>query len=71
MKYLVIVESPSKIKTISKYLGGGYKITSSKGHIRDLATTGKYRLGVDTENGRKWTFSDEWRCRSTPFPAIL
>jgi len=50
MKYLVIVESPSKIKTISKYLGGGYKITSSRGHIRDLSTTGKYGLGVDIEN---------------------
>ncbi len=50
MKYLVIVESPSKIKTISKYLGGGYKITSSRGHVRDLATTGKYGLGIDIEN---------------------
>ncbi|HOP65750.1 MAG TPA: type I DNA topoisomerase, partial [Bacilli bacterium] len=50
MKYLVIVESPSKTKTISKYLGNNYKITSSKGHIRDLATTGKYGLGVDIEN---------------------
>ncbi len=53
MKYLVIVESPSKTKTISKYLGNNYKITSSKGHIRDLATTGKYGLGVDIENDFK------------------
>ena len=42
MKNLVIVESPSKSKTIEKYLGKDYKVTSSKGHIRDLATSGKY-----------------------------
>lgn len=47
---LVIVESPSKSKTIEKYLGKDYKVVSSKGHIRDLATTGKYGLGVDIEN---------------------
>jgi len=50
-KHLVIVESPSKSKTIEKYLGKDYKVVSSKGHIRDLATTGKYGLGVDVENG--------------------
>lgn len=49
-KKLVIVESPSKSKTIGKYLGKGYTVTSSKGHIRDLATTGKGGLGVDIEN---------------------
>ena len=49
-KKLVIVESPSKSKTIEKYLGADYKVVSSKGHIRDLATTGKYGLGVDVEN---------------------
>ena len=47
---LVIVESPSKTKPIEKYLGSGYKVMSSKGHVRDLATTGKYGLGVDIEN---------------------
>ena len=47
---LVIVESPSKTKTISKYLGSKYKVVSSKGHIRDLATSGKFGLGVDVEN---------------------
>lgn len=51
MKNLVIVESPSKSKTIEKYLGNEYKVVSSKGHIRDLATTGKYGLGVDIEEG--------------------
>ena len=52
-KNLVIVESPSKSKTIEKYLGGDFKVVSSKGHIRDLATTGTYGLGVDIENGFK------------------
>ena len=50
MKNLVIGESPSKSKTIEKYLGKGYKVVSSKGHIRDLATKGKYGLGVDIED---------------------
>ena len=43
---LVIVESPAKAKTIQKYLGTGYKVTSSYGHIRDLP---KSKLGVDTK----------------------
>ena len=51
MSSLVIVESPSKSKTIGKYLGKDYVVTSSKGHIRDLATSGKGGLGVDVENG--------------------
>ncbi len=51
MKNLVIVESPSKSHTIEKYLGSDYKVLSSKGHIRDLATTGKGGLGVDIDNG--------------------
>ena len=50
MKNLVIVESPSKSKTIEKYLGHDYKVLSSKGHIRDLATNLKYGLGVDLED---------------------
>lgn len=50
---LVIVESPAKSKTIEKYLGNDYKVLSSKGHIRDLATTGKYGLGVDLEQDFK------------------
>ena len=52
-KNLVIVESPAKSKTIEKYLGSDYKVLSSKGHIRDLATTGKFGLGVDIEDGFK------------------
>ena len=53
IKNIVIVESPAKSKTIEKYLAGDYKVVSSKGHIRDLATTGKYGLGVDLENDFK------------------
>ena len=52
-KKLVIVESPSKSKTIEKYLGGGYKVVSSLGHIRDLSTSGKFGLGVDIDNNFK------------------
>ena len=47
-KELVIVESPSKAKTIEKYLGGSYKVKASMGHLRDLP---KSKLGVDLEHG--------------------
>lgn len=46
-KYLVIVESPAKAKTIKKYLGANYKIKASMGHIRDLP---KSQIGVDIKN---------------------
>ena len=46
-KNLVIVESPSKAKTIEKYLGRSYKVVASLGHIRDLP---KSKMGVDIEN---------------------
>ncbi len=46
-KSLVVVESPAKAKTINKYLGSGYKVIASKGHVRDLPQKG---LGVDVEN---------------------
>lgn len=49
-KKLVIVESPSKSKTIEKYLGEDYKVVSSLGHIRDLSTSGKFGFGVDIED---------------------
>ena len=49
-KKLVIVESPSKSKTIEKYLGSDYKVVSSLGHIRDLSTSGKFGFGVDLDN---------------------
>lgn len=44
---LVIVESPAKARTISKFLGRGYKVEASQGHVRDLP---KSQIGVDTEN---------------------
>jgi len=53
IKNIVIVESPSKSKTIEKYLGNKYKVVSSKGHIRDLSTSGKYGFGVDIDNNFK------------------
>ena len=53
---LVIVESPAKSKTIEKFLGNDYKVVSSVGHIRDLATTGKFGLGVDIEHDFKPTY---------------
>lgn len=56
MKKLVIVESPSKSKTIEKYLGPDYSVVSSKGHIRDLATSGKGGLGIDVEDHFKPTY---------------
>lgn len=46
-KYLVIVESPAKGKTIERYLGKNYKVIASKGHVRDLP---KSRMGIDFEN---------------------
>lgn len=56
-KHLVIVESPSKSKTIEKYLGSDYHVVSSKGHIRDLAIKGKGGLGVDVENNFEPTYT--------------
>ena len=52
-KKLVIDESPSKSKTIEKYLGSDYKVVSSLGHIRDLSTSGKFGFGVDLEDNFK------------------
>ena len=46
-KYLVIVESPSKIKTIKKFLGSQYEVAASNGHVRDLP---KSSLGIDVEH---------------------
>lgn len=48
MSKLVIVESPAKAKTIQKYLGEGYDVVASMGHIRDLP---KSKLGIDIEHG--------------------
>lgn len=53
---LIIVESPTKCDTIKRYLGQDYQVMASKGHIRDLATSGKGGLGVDVDNGFKATY---------------
>ncbi len=50
MKKVVIVESPTKTKSIARYLGDDFLVVSSKGHIRDLAKSGPGGLGVDIEN---------------------
>lgn len=47
-RYLVIVESPAKAKTIKKFLGSNYEVLASNGHVRDLP---KSQLGIDIENG--------------------
>ncbi len=48
---LVIVESPAKAKTIERYLGPGYRVLASYGHVRDLPEKlGKDQLGVDVEH---------------------
>ena len=46
-KYLVIVESPAKVKTIKKFLGANYEVMASNGHVRDLP---KSQLGIDVEH---------------------
>ena len=46
-KYLVIVESPAKVKTVKKFLGSNYEVAASNGHVRDLP---KSQLGIDIEN---------------------
>ena len=46
-KYLVIVESPAKVKTIKKFLGSNYEVMASQGHVRDLP---KSQMGVDIEH---------------------
>lgn len=48
MKYLVIVESPTKARTIKNFLGSAYNVIASKGHIRDLP---KHTFGIKIENG--------------------
>ena len=57
-KNLVIVESPSKAKTIEKFLGEDYYVMSSKGHIRDLK---KRNFSIDTE-----TFAPEYEIPAPP-----
>ena len=53
MAKLLIVESPAKAKTITKYLGSGYQVKASMGHLRDLP---KKELGVDVDNNFQTTY---------------
>ena len=46
-KYLVIVESPAKVKTIKKFLGSNYDVQASNGHVRDFP---KSQFGIDVHN---------------------
>ena len=55
MSKLVIVESPTKVKTVKKYLGPDFEVMASMGHVRDLP---KSRLGVDIENGFKLQYTN-------------
>src|SRR5437879_409356 len=52
-KSLIIVESPAKAKTIKKYLGSGYTVKASVGHVLDLP---KSKIGIDIEDGFKPTY---------------
>ena len=59
MSKLVIVESPNKIKSIEKYLGGDYKVLASVGHIVKLPSSGSERLGIDMETWKPLYKIDE------------
>ncbi|MDY7075869.1 MAG: toprim domain-containing protein, partial [Chloroflexota bacterium] len=50
---LVIVESPTKAKSLRSFLGGGYRVLASMGHVRDLPPK---KLGVDVEHGFRPTY---------------
>ncbi len=56
MSKLMIVESPHKSKTIKAFLGKEYKVVASEGHIMDLATSGKFGLGVDVDHNFETTY---------------
>jgi len=62
MSKLIIVESPTKAKTISKFLGRGYTVTSSMGHIRDLP---KSKIGIDIENNFTPTYAVPNKAKKT------
>ena len=55
-KALVVVESPSKAKTINKYLGSEFKVMASVGHVKDLPKKG---IGIDFENNFEPTYEPQ------------
>src|SRR5919109_5241136 len=56
-KNIVVVESPTKAKTIGKYLGSDYTVRASMGHVRDLPKSTKTGLGVEVNGGVKLTYA--------------
>ena len=64
---LVIVESPNKCHTISRYLGEGYEVLATVGHLRDLSTSGKGGFGVDVDHDFKPTYVISSQKRHTVF----
>ena len=66
-KYLVIVESPAKVKTVKKYLGANYEVAASMGHVRDLP---KSRLGIDVEHDFEFISQLTLTARERQFPGI-
>ena len=56
MKNLLIVESPTKVKSIEKFLGKDFKVLASVGHVRDLMSSS--RKGIDVENN----YEPVWSC---------
>ena len=64
--YLVIVESPAKVKTIKKFLGSSYTVAASQGHVRDLP---KSQLGIDIEHDYEpKIYYDPWQGRDSCQP---
>ena len=62
-RYLVIVESPTKVKTIKKFLGSNYVVVASNGHVRDLP---KSQLGVGPENDYEpKVYNNPWQGRDS------
>ena len=57
-KYLVIVESPGKIKKIQSFLPNNYQVQASRGHIRELTSTKNNRLGIDVNNDTNGCLQD-------------
>ena len=52
-KYLIIVESPNKVKHIQEFVGPSYKVMASIGHIRKINDSGKYKIGIDYDDDFK------------------